>query len=285
MRPHYLQFLSNFAVSNSLLFIPLLIIEEFGGNEVDVGLITALYSLAAFFSAYYFGRAADQYGRRVILSIGLGISAVAFLLQVFANSLISLALIRALCGLAIGIYPGAIIAYAYETRYRLGKFSSYGALGWGAGTMLAGVLTLYFRIFLASSLLFILAFALSLFLPYYGEKRLKVPFFPKKIIKDNLPEYLAVLLRHSGASGIWTIFPLFLGGLGASPFYIGLIYLTSILFISVFFSLAVTISAFSRYSASSLILSLFFWLFFVFILPGLAPLAAQQFVQQQDSAH
>lgn len=229
MRPHSLQFLANFAVSNSLLFIPVLIVEELGGNEIDVGLVTALYSLSAFFSAYYFGRIADQHGRRVILSIGFGASAIAFLMQVFCSSLVTLALVRVLCGLSIGIYPGALIAYAYETRYRLGKFSSFGSLGWGAGTLLAGALALYYQIFVASSLLFLIAFIFSFRLPSHEEKKMKVPFFPRRIIKNNLPEYLSVLLRHTGASGIWTIFPLFLMDLGATPFYIGLIYLTNML--------------------------------------------------------
>lgn len=66
---------------------------------------------------------------------------------------------------------------------------------------------------------------------------------------------------------------------GEIPIRIGLVFLTSLLFIAVFYSLGVTISAFSRHSASSLILALFGWLFFIFILPGVASLVAQQFVQ------
>jgi len=66
---------------------------------------------------------------------------------------------------------------------------------------------------------------------------------------------------------------------GEIPIRIGLISLTGLLFIAVFYSLGVAISSFSRISASSLILALFSWLFFIFILPGTAPLVAQQFVQ------
>lgn len=58
----------------------------------------------------------------------------------------------------------------------------------------------------------------------------------------------------------------------------GLIYLTSLLYISVFFSIGAAISSFSRKSAPSLIISLFAWLLIVFALPGISSLLAQQFV-------
>ena len=65
---------------------------------------------------------------------------------------------------------------------------------------------------------------------------------------------------------------------GEIPVRIGLIYLAGLLFISVFFSIGVVVSVFNRSSQSALILSLFFWLFLVFLLPGLASLTAQQFI-------
>lgn len=50
-----------------------------------------------------------------------------------------------------------------------------------------------------------------------------VPVLPIKIIKKNLPLYLSVLIRHSGAHMIWTFWPLFLQTLGADLFWVAVI--------------------------------------------------------------
>ena len=65
---------------------------------------------------------------------------------------------------------------------------------------------------------------------------------------------------------------------GEIPMRILLIFLTSLLHITVFFCLGALISTITNKSAPALIVSLFFWLLVVFILPGLASLVAQQFV-------
>jgi ABC-type transport system involved in multi-copper enzyme maturation permease subunit len=65
---------------------------------------------------------------------------------------------------------------------------------------------------------------------------------------------------------------------GETPVRILLIFLTSLLHIAVFFGIGVLVSVFTRNSAPALILALFLWLVFVFVLPGLSSLIAQQFV-------
>ncbi len=64
---------------------------------------------------------------------------------------------------------------------------------------------------------------------------------------------------------------------GEMPIRIGMIFLTSLLHIAVFFGIGAAVSAFFRNSAPALIISLFFWLLLVFALPGLSSLLAQQF--------
>ena len=66
---------------------------------------------------------------------------------------------------------------------------------------------------------------------------------------------------------------------GEVPARIGMLYVTSLLYIAVFFSIGAAVSAFFRTSAPSLIISLFAWLLLVFALPGISSLLAQQFVQ------
>jgi len=77
--------------------------------------------------------------------------------------------------------------------------------------------------------------------------------------------------------------PVSLNG-SASP-RIALIYLVSLLHIAVFFGFGAVISAFTRNSSSSLVLTLFVWIIVVFVLPGLSSLAAQQFAPADSEDH
>jgi DHA1 family quinolone resistance protein-like MFS transporter len=107
----------------------------------------------------------------------------------------------------------------------MGKSVSFGSLGWGVGTFVAGVFAAFWQVFLASGVMFFLAFLIALGLPPIKEEKLhNVPLFPKAIIKRNLPIYSALLIRHAGASAIWATLPIYISQMGASNFEIGIIY-------------------------------------------------------------
>ncbi|MDI6708804.1 MAG: MFS transporter, partial [Candidatus Thermoplasmatota archaeon] len=104
------------------------------------------------------------------------------------------------------------------------KFASYGSLGMGAGTLVAGIIGIYWQVFLLGSLLFVIAFIMALTLEESKKQIIHVPLFPKKVLKENLAVYSAFFLRHTGASAVWIIFPVYLSILGASKAWIGAIY-------------------------------------------------------------
>lgn len=223
MKPSSIQFLSNAGVFASILFIPIFA-KDLGISEFHIGLIISVYSLSLLVSNYVFGRWADVHGRRRILQLGLFLSSLACITQVFAYDAVTLAFTRILVGLALGMFPSALYAYVYDTRRKIGKFASFGSLGWGLGTLVAGYLAIYWKVFLLSSFFLFMAFLVALVLTPIPEVRLKIPFFPKEVIKRNMPVYLAVLIRHSGACAIWVVFPLFLLGLGMDTFAVGILY-------------------------------------------------------------
>lgn len=223
MNTNIIQLLLNTSIMLSWIFIPNLS-KELGASNIQVGLIGASYGVAVFLSSYIFGRASDMLGRKLFLCSGLGLCAVSFFLQVFASSVASLALLRFIAGFTVGIAMAPLIAYVFETGGRMGKFSSYGSLGWALGNILAGIIAVYWQLFALSSLCFALAFLLALRLPKANSPRVKIPLFPKEVIKRNLGVYLSYFLRNTGASSIWVIFPLFLVEIGASKFWIGFIY-------------------------------------------------------------
>jgi MFS family permease len=227
MKASTIQMLSSGALSASSLLIPNLARDQFGSGTAEIGLIVASYSAALFVSSYVFGRYSDVYGRKFVLKAGLLLSVSAALLQVFADSAVSLLVVRVFVGLCAGMYPSALLAHVYETDKKIGKFTSLGALGFGMGVLVAGFIAIWFNIdgiFLFSSLLMAIAFLVALRLPMKGETRLKVPLFPKQILKRNFPVYASIMFRHTGANMIWVIYPLFLADLGANDAFIGAIY-------------------------------------------------------------
>ncbi len=232
MKPNLIQMLSNVAVFASLLFIPNLA-KDLGATDSEIGVIGAVYGLAVFTSSYIFGRAADIYDRKSIIRLGLLLSTITVFLQAltdpyFVAPLLSspllLAFARGLVGFSLGMFPPALTAYVYESKRSLGRFTGFGALGLAIGTLVAGLIAIYWGVFIFSSACIFLAFLLSLTFPDIGRAKLKVPFFPAALLKKNLHVYLPFFLRHSGANCIWIIYPLYIASLGGDKFWIGAIY-------------------------------------------------------------
>jgi MFS family permease len=229
VRTEIIQTMAGAAILSAVTYVPILAENNLGGDDIYVAFLVGMYALASFFSSYIFGRAGDIYGRRIVLRIGIVFSLMTFALLVFSNSLAMLFYVRLLNGFCIGIYPGALTAYAYESNMRMGKFASFGALGWGIGTAAAGyaaVFNIYYA-FAVSTAFFLLAFASAFTLPKIQVTSIKVPLFPVRTFKRNYPVYLSVLIRHSSAVAVWTYWPLILVNLGADVLTVGLIQTTN----------------------------------------------------------
>lgn len=217
-----IMFFANVATATSFIIIPLFA-KDLGASDTMLGIIGAGYGLALLFSSYIFGWAADVTGRRVLLLAGLLSSSVMFSVQFLVPNEGVLSITWSLAGFCGGIYPQALIAYGYELRKKMGTFLSYGSLGWGLGNLMAGILAIYWQVFLFAGVFFFLGFIIALRMPITDVK-LKVPRFPKNVIKRNISVYIAFFMRHTGAYATWIIFPLFLTQLGANELWIGILY-------------------------------------------------------------
>jgi MFS family permease len=220
-----IQFLSNSALFASALFIPILA-GELSASDFQVGLIVAAYALALFISNYVFGRYSDIHGKKLFLQLGLVLSGIACLIQILGTDVYSLVSARIIVGFCAGIYPSALIAKAYLVKEEhIGKFTSFGSFGWSFGILIAGILSIYWKIFLFSSIMFFVAFLFSNLVSFKDEEKICVPLFPKDVIKRSLPAYVAMLVRHTGAMSLWTIFQLYLfEDLGGSLLSIAILY-------------------------------------------------------------
>ncbi len=225
LKTETIQLMAGAAVLSAFTYIPILARDQLGANEFFITLMVGAYATASFVSSYLFGRAGDIYGRRIILRVGLLLATISFALIIFTASLEVLFIVRVLNGFCIGMYPGALAAYAYESEMKMGKFASFGALGWGAGNILAGYaagFNIYYA-FSVAALFFVVAFGSAMTLPKIERVPVRVPLFPIETFKRNASVYLAIFLRHSSAFALWTLWPLFLFDLGGDLFTIGLV--------------------------------------------------------------
>ncbi len=219
---YLIQLFINVSVVLSTIFIPLFA-QTLGATPVLVGMLVGAYNLMLFLSSTLFGRLSDIHERKLFIVVGLATSAVVIALHIFIRSISSLFLLRALAGLAGGVFPAALMALVYDKKGMLGRFTSFGSLGWGIGSIIAGVLAVYNRLFILAALLYLVSFVIGLSLKE-EKKPQTLPLFPWDVIKRNLSVYLSFFLRHTGAFAIWAIFPLYLAYLGANKFWIGIIY-------------------------------------------------------------
>lgn len=223
MRANFVNLMSSLAIGGALTFVPAFA-HELGASDIGVGLIVGVYGATNMIAFFLFGRLSDTIGRKIVIMVGLALSTLSFILLAVSSGPITLFVFRAATGFTAGIYPAALTSYVWEKKRRLGSFTSYGSLGFALGSFMAGLMASYANMFLLGSFFFMISFMLSLHMPFIKELHLKVPIFPKEIIKKNIPIYLPYLLRHTGASMVWTILPLYLMTIGATKFWIGLIF-------------------------------------------------------------
>jgi len=229
MKAPAIQLLSNVGLFGPIIIVPKILADEFGASKELIGLIAGGVAAAGFLSSYMFGRATDVYGRRSILLLGLMLSGLATLLQIASlvwGGLEFFATVRILIGFCAGIFPAALLAYAYDTRAgRMGRFSAYGSAGWGFGNLGVGLFgVMYEEAYLLCAAILFVSFAIAVYLPFSKETRMEVPLFPAAIIKKNASVYSVMLIRHTGANMIWVTYPLFLESIGADVEWIGVIY-------------------------------------------------------------
>ncbi|WP_027363942.1 MFS transporter [Desulfotruncus alcoholivorax] len=221
------NFLLNIAIQGSTIFIPLLG-ARLGASDFQVGLIGAAYGGAYLLSSLYFGRQSDRRGRTAFVRSGLVLCIIAFAAQLLAHNLYILTLVRAGVGFALGVTMAALMAYAYESGADMGRFSSYGSLGWIAGALGAAWLKDFDILFLASAVCCLVAFSFSLFFssatgPGVGGNKKEAASF-REVVKVGFPIYLAVFLRHLGAAAVWIILPLYFATLGLDRFWVGILW-------------------------------------------------------------
>lgn len=224
-------FFQHAGVSIVYVFMPILA-QSLTSNIFEVGLTIASFFLAQILSSLYFGRLSDSHGIRLIfIRAGFVGCAIMFGLHYVADNTFYLLLVRLGAGIVSGMMVPAILAYTYESgkdKSKVASIISFHALGWLAGIVAAGFANDEKIIFLISSGFFLVGLAFSMRLPNYTMCQLTEPDATRKIISKNKPFFLALLLRHIGATSVWTILPLILTeALGAKLYEVSIVYMAN----------------------------------------------------------
>jgi MFS family permease len=220
---HVVNFCVSFAAMGSFLFVSLLG-AKLGASDFEIGLIGAVYGIAFLVSSLFSGWKSDHLGRLVFVRWGLLISSVAFAIQLSAHSVPILMIARAIVGFSLGIASTATITYAFESDVNMGKYSSYGSLGWIFGALAPALIGDIHWLFLLSSLSCLLAFFISLSFQKMPTHKFAVPPNVWHVLRRDYRIYLAVFLRHLGAAAVWVILPLYFASIGLNNFWIGLLW-------------------------------------------------------------
>lgn len=226
MKTQALQFLSSGSMLVAVVFVPLYADQVLGLNRVEIASIAFAYSFMLFCSSYLLGRFSDIYGRHKVLVIGLFASGATMYLHSLTLDFYTLIAARCLFGISLGIFPAALLAYAHEGNNKMGRFTSWGQLGWATVTLVGGAIIVISEerfVFVFASVLLFSGFVIALLLPKKKFTRRNVPLNPKQLLIKNMHFYVPVFVRHSVANAIWTFWPLILRAVGAGPFLVGLI--------------------------------------------------------------
>ncbi|HVO65818.1 MAG TPA: MFS transporter [Syntrophales bacterium] len=220
------NFCLSFAAMSSFIFLPLLG-AQLGASDFEIGLIGGIYGITFLFSSLFSGWKSDHLGRLLFVRWGLLISSLAFAAQLLAHSVPVLIIVRGAVGFALGIAVAATITYAFEAGANMGKYSSYGSLGWIFGALASALIGDIKLLFWLSFLFCLTAFFISLAFKKVATLTFSKPPNLWHVMRRDYKIYLAVFLRHLGASAVWVIFPLYLFSIGLDNFWIGLLWGTN----------------------------------------------------------
>ena len=162
--------LANSGIMAPFVVVPILA-ENIGLSYDILGIVGFTYGISCFISYYVFGRLSDNLGKRkVFILIGFLLSSLTIALHIYADDAVKLMALRALSGFSIGIFSFPFVAYAHDVFGNRGVsfVSAFSSLGWAIGGFLISILGDIAETFLVSSLLFLLAFILSLKLDKIG---------------------------------------------------------------------------------------------------------------------
>jgi len=208
--------LTGFSFFAFILLIPLFG-EELKLSLTSIGVVLGAFSIGIILFSPLWGHLSDRLRqRKPFLVLGNLLLFVTSILHFYVTGFEQLLFLRFLQGVAFATSPMLTALFSehfgHEAESRFGGFSAANALGWGLGSVLAGVLAEALGI---RAVFVIVAFG------FLANALLTHLFIPEKATVRNPEEnnsvpgklfylYATIFTRHSAAIALWSVFPLYL---------------------------------------------------------------------------
>lgn len=212
-------FFAGFGSFSFMLLIPVTVARG-GFDRITIGLVLSSYAVAVLIFGPLWGALSDRLGRRrPILVLGYLIFAGASLLFVVADSVLQFMAFRFLQGVGYAAHPMLTALFSdhfgRDAARRFGALSGAEALGWGMGSLWAGLLAEQVGIrgaFAVAALLPLLSAGIVWVRLPRGQPRspraavAPAAAFPRKLFYL----YGTIFVRMSAAIALWSMLPVFL---------------------------------------------------------------------------
>ena len=219
------QFISSLSILSLLTYVPYWA-GLLGLSNLEISLIAVYYGIAIFTTNLIIGRMSDLFGvRKPFVLVGLVITGFSIILLTLPNNFVEFTISRIFTGIGYGIYIPTLTALVTDKKLKLGKFSAYGTFAWAVGVVISGIIGVFWvpGLFLFSGIVVLgsAVIAVSIKEEKSTTKKYKhssiIVFWQRKRI------FSAFIIRHSLASAVWVLWPLYLATLGANEFSIAII--------------------------------------------------------------
>ena len=219
------QFISSLSMLSMFTYVPYWAFLN-GFSNLEIALITVYYGISIFFTNLIVGRLSDLVGvRKPFILIGLIITSVSVLSLGLQLNFVEFSIARIITGIGYGIYIPTLTALVTDKNLKLGKFSGVGTAAWAVGVVISGALGIFWvpGIFVFSSLVVLGSFFIAFLIKEEKTDTKKYELSSMAVFWERKRYFLSFIVRHSLASAVWALWPIYLASLGADEFSIALI--------------------------------------------------------------
>ena len=221
------QFISSLSILSMSTYIPYWA-YICGLSYLEVILVAAYYGVTIFIVNVIIGRLSDKIGvRKPFILIGLIITGISILLFSWPQNFVEFSISRIFTAIGFGIYIPTLTALVTDKKMKLGKFSGVGTAAWAVGVVISGLIGIYLvqGIFVFSGLVVLGSAFIALSIKEEKTSTQKYQFSTLTLFWQRKRIFLSFIVRHSLATAVWIIWPIYLSTMGANEIDISLIQL------------------------------------------------------------
>ena len=219
------QFISSLSMLSMFTYVPYWG-YELGFSLLEISLISVFYGIAIFATNLIIGRVSDLVGvRKPFIILGLIITSISIFTLSFHSNFIEFSIFRIFTAIGYGIYIPTLTALVTDKNMKLGKFSGYGTAAWAVGVVISGIIGIFWvpGIFVFSALVVLGSAILALVINETKTNTKKYESSTMEVFWQRKRIFTSFIIRHSLASAVWVLWPLYLTSLGADELAVALI--------------------------------------------------------------